>query len=836
MGSCAVSSVMSEAAMEKIRAFMPGLKVPQHFDKVYKDECAFTFDTPFSENGLAVNLKTWLGVAVDMVDLDIVRNGSGGGIYLLQKFTRKLKEEPQGEAAPTIGILLEDKYEVIKAHSILVVDKDGTRTTVDLPQPDLPMIVQQVVDAIIAHQGAKSMDDTARYEQDQDVKESKYYKDLVQLPPTRKISPNPKDWKCEISGDTQNLWLNLSDGFIGGGRKFFDGSGGSNGALDHFNEEKAKGNFYPLVVKLGTITPNGADVFSYAPDEDDLVKDPLLSQHLVHWGIDIMKMEKTDKTMAEMEVDINLNYDWSKICESGEELVRLRGPGLVGLKNLGNSCYLNSTVQLLLALPEAVKRYRDEDLGIRSSSPPEVPLDMVSQVAKLTAALNGPRYAAPIKEGEDENDPRYEVAPAMFRNLIGRNHAEFSSGRQQDAGEFLLYFLEQLSRSERTALGTRLEVGEPFSNFFEFNVEERLEEVGGEKRVKYSQSRQNMLGLQIKLDDVENLEEISAWKAAHPEQPEPKKAKTEGENEEPKPIIPLQAAINRFAASEDGIPFRGGTVVKTTRLASMPRYLFVQLQRYYVDEKWCPNKLDCKIPMPDKLDLEFLRGKGKQDGEQEFPEEAEAPAASPAAAAPQADDVVVATLTSMGIPENGAKRAAIATQNAGAEAAMNWYFEHNEDPDINDPPAAAGAPATGGATEPAVDPETLMMLTSMGFSEAQVKGALKACGGSAERAADWLFAHMDDLDGALAAAAGGGGGGGGGSGSSSGVEDGKGLYTLVGFVSHIGRNTGSGHYVCHAKRGEGGAWVIFNDEKVAKSESPPLDLGYIYLYRRDDAR
>lgn len=106
--------------------------------------------------------------------------------------------------------------------------------------------------------------------------------------------------------------LNLSDGFIGGGRKFFDGSGGSNGALDHFNAEKEKGNFYPLVVKLGTITAQGADVFSYAPDEDDLVKDPLLAQHLQHWGIDSMRMEKTDKSMAEMEADFNLSYDFSR--------------------------------------------------------------------------------------------------------------------------------------------------------------------------------------------------------------------------------------------------------------------------------------------------------------------------------------------------------------------------------------------------------------------------------------------------------------------------------------------------------------------------------------------
>lgn len=38
-------------------------------------------------------------------------------------------------------------------------------------------------------------------------------------------------------------------------------------------------------------------------DELDVdVQDPKLAEHLARWGIDIMKLEKTDKTMAELEV------------------------------------------------------------------------------------------------------------------------------------------------------------------------------------------------------------------------------------------------------------------------------------------------------------------------------------------------------------------------------------------------------------------------------------------------------------------------------------------------------------------------------------------------------
>eukprot|EP00971_Amphidinium_carterae_P097486 1929063-Amphidinium_carterae.1 len=46
--------------------------------------------------------------------------------------------------------------------------------------------------------------------------------------------------------------------------------------------------------------------------------------------------------------------------------------------------------------------------------------------------------------------------PAYSKALIGKNHPEFSSGRQQDAAEFVQYFLEQLARVERTSLGSLL--------------------------------------------------------------------------------------------------------------------------------------------------------------------------------------------------------------------------------------------------------------------------------------------------------------------------------------------------------------------------------------------
>lgn len=86
------------------------------------------------------------------------------------------------------------------------------------------------------------------------------------------------------------------------------------------------------------------------------------------------------------------------------------------------------------------------------------------------------------------------------------------------------------------------------------------------------------------------------------------------------------------------------------------------------------------------------------------------------------------------------------------EMAMNWVLDHMGDADFNDPlpsPKASSCAAPAAAAA-AADPTAVAMLTSFGFTERQAEGSLKATGGDAARAADWLYSHMDDLDAAVA--------------------------------------------------------------------------------------
>lgn len=177
----------------------------------------------------------------------------------------------------------------------------------------------------------------------------------------------------------------MTCGNIGCGRRYFDGTGGNNHGVEHTQTSGHK-----VAVKLGTITPEGkAAVHCYACEDE--VIDENLAEHLASFGIMVQSQVKTEKTQAELELEASLNLQLSKAVEDGKILRPLYGSGFTGMENLGNSCYMNSIMQVLLSLDQWKNRFFDPEH--LDSCMSESPKCFHCQMIKLNMALHSGEHS-----------------------------------------------------------------------------------------------------------------------------------------------------------------------------------------------------------------------------------------------------------------------------------------------------------------------------------------------------------------------------------------------------------------------------------------------------------
>uniref|UniRef100_A0A3Q4HK96 Ubiquitin carboxyl-terminal hydrolase n=1 Tax=Neolamprologus brichardi TaxID=32507 RepID=A0A3Q4HK96_NEOBR len=793
---------------ELLVPYMPTIRVPRTGDRVFKSECAFSFDSPESEGGLYVCMNTFLGFGREHVERHYRKTGQS--VYMHLK--RHVKEVRL--PAPSVSLVKLNRdfngedYEY-EDEAKLVIFPDHF----EIPLPnieELPALVTIACDAVLNAPSAYKKQEPESWEEE--IQVSRHARSLRQLDNGVRIPPS--GWKCQKCEMRENLWLNLTDGAVLCGKWFFDGSGGNGHALEHYRETN-----YPLAVKLDTITPDGADIYSF--EEEEAVLDPHVSEHLSHFGIDMLQMQKRTENGQHTDNKPRPRVsEWEVIQELGMKLKEVYGSGYTGVKNLGSSCYLSTVMQVLFSIPDFQRMYVGNLQRIFDYSPLDPTQDFATQMAKLGHGLLSGQYSKPPMKSElieqvmkeEYKHQQKGISARMLKALVSRGHPEFSSNRQQDAHEFLLHMINLVERNNAGS--------ENPSDVFRFLVEERVQ-CCQTRRVRYTQRVDYCIQLPAPFEAASNREELLAYEVK-------RKEAEENMRPPPEPVrarIPFTACLQAFTEPENVPDFWSSALqaksagVKTSRFSSFPEYLVVQIKKFTFGVDWVPKKL--------------VNGIHRKE----------------------IDEAAVMQLAEMGFPLEACRKAVYYTGNMGPEMAFNWIIAHMEEPDFAepltlpsmiDPGPSAGDSPTGAAPLGNSPPEeSIAILTSMGFPRTHSIHALKATNNNLERALDWIFTHPEEeeesdalsdmadtepndnafsnshSDATLSP-----------DGDASGprVKDGPGRYELFAFISHMGASTMSGHYVCHIKKE--GRWVIYNDHKVCLSERPPKDLGYIYFYHR----
>ena len=161
------------------------------------------------------------------------------------------------------------------------------------------------------------------------------------------------------------------------------------------------------------------------------------------------------------------NNEFSKDTKSNQNFLDYDEPTLIGLNNIGATCYLNSTLQCL-SQTEALTKY-----FLNKKNKDKIFNNNIAKKNKKALQLC-PVYYDLIQNLWKKNNFNKSFSPNDFMNTIESMNSLFKKGQAGDSKDFIIFILEQIHNELKHSMGNNKEPNNPLNQYDKNNAFEHF--------------------------------------------------------------------------------------------------------------------------------------------------------------------------------------------------------------------------------------------------------------------------------------------------------------------------------------------------------------------------
>ena len=185
--------------------------------------------------------------------------------------------------------------------------------------------------------------------------------------------------------------------------------------------------------------------------------------------ISIKENELDKKNKELIEKENKLNEREKKIIPRKEDILKpipppepnpissYQIPTLIGLNNIGATCFMNSTLQCLSQTPDLTNYF------LKSSKKDRIINNNLAKENKNSLQLS-PIYLKLIQKLWDKNGAK-SFSPNEFMNTIEKMNPLFKKGQAGDSKDFIIFILEQIHKELKSKISKNYNVVQPLNQY-----------------------------------------------------------------------------------------------------------------------------------------------------------------------------------------------------------------------------------------------------------------------------------------------------------------------------------------------------------------------------------